>query len=769
MNQLLTARTKLQAFAMGADMVGVANIERWALAPLLISPLGLMPEGKSVIVCAIHHTDAMIEIGGENTPHELGSYSYQFFMNNQLDVISFNMARYLEDLGYKAIPITASNIWRYRQYKGLTSTFAPDMSHIYASVCAGLTEMGYSGIAMSPEYGPRNRFVSIITDAPLVPDPLLPGNTLCDRCGQCEKHCCADATTKEVNGTVALQIEDHTYTFANKNLWRCAWSEHFGLDSEAKIPEVVTEQVILDKLKELGRRGGTMGCCIKYCLPPDKRTWNRSYASAPIRKKNVTPARPNPDRGIQQELLSYAFATGADRVVIQSLDSWKAAGKDLLPLLPDARSLVLFTMNPPAEHPATTRENQAPMGFPLAYSMQNVAFTWAQRLEKLGYSAAPYFLGGLQFEPGKTSMDHVCATAETLFGKTDPATAVTFMITSAELTPADISTSQPALPPGRDLTGTIKKLAREFGADAVGITDVARLNAAINSVRSALDHEPVLDLAETGQLWLSSTVKVNERVRRLHQPEEHLTGARSVIVMAIRTPAESSECLGRRPAEAIGPNTFAQYESQNLLKLAALRLTRALSGWGIRAVAVNDLENSGSLAANPRGPQPNLFCNRISAVCAGLGTLTRGGFVNTAEFGTNVRFLALVTDAELRPDPLANLQELRQRCDSCDSCLSHCTVKAFKPAEANLSVGGQQLSFHPVEQKRCDWALRFGLVAAEGQTWTGSTTDVPVPATITPEALADAMALRDPILRIRPCVAEMCAMACPYTRSQTPV
>src|SRR5690606_15669966 len=147
---------------------------------------------------------------------------------------------------------------------------------------------------------------------------------------------------------------------------------------------------------------------------------------------------------------------------------------------------------------------------------------------------------------------------------------------------------------------------------------------------------------------------------------------------------------------------------------------------------VNDLENSGSQAANPRGPQPNIFCNRISAVCAGLGTLTRGGFVNTADFGTNVRFLALVTDAELPADPLPDLQQLRQRCDGCDRCLSHCTVNAFKPAEAQLSVDGQKLAFHPVEQKRCDWALRFGLVAAEGQSWSGSTTDVPVPAAITP-------------------------------------
>ena len=165
MQSKLTGLVKHYAFALGADLVGVANIERFANAPLMMSPQGIYPEARSVVVCALHHPDGCIEMGGREHPQKMGPYAVQGLMNSHLDHMSYEMARHIEDLGFNAIPIAASNIWRYRNYKGLDAVFAPDMSHIYAAVTAGLSELGYHGISMSPEFGPRNRFVSIITDA----------------------------------------------------------------------------------------------------------------------------------------------------------------------------------------------------------------------------------------------------------------------------------------------------------------------------------------------------------------------------------------------------------------------------------------------------------------------------------------------------------------------------------------------------------------------------------------------------------------------------
>ena len=50
--------------------------------------------------------------------------------------------------------------------------------------------------------------------------------------------------------------------------------------------------------------------------------------------------------------------------------------------------------------------------------------------------------------------------------------------------------------------------------------------------------------------------------------------------------------------------------------------------------------------------------------------------------------------------------------------------------------------------------------------YTGSTSNAPIPGEVTAEALAEGMAKQDTILKFRPCVAEMCMMACPYLRPQ---
>ena len=72
MDNKLTLAVKELAYQLGADLVGVANIERYEDAPIRMSPQGILPTAKSVVVCAVHHPDAAIELGGETHPQEIG-------------------------------------------------------------------------------------------------------------------------------------------------------------------------------------------------------------------------------------------------------------------------------------------------------------------------------------------------------------------------------------------------------------------------------------------------------------------------------------------------------------------------------------------------------------------------------------------------------------------------------------------------------------------------------------------------------------------------
>jgi epoxyqueuosine reductase QueG len=761
----LTAVVKNQAFTLGADLVGVGNIERWDKCPALMSPKGIMPTARAVLVCAIHHTDGMIEMGGESSPHDQGSYLFQMLMNDHLDVISYTMGRFLEDAGYRAVPITASNIWRYRPYKDLTATFAPDMSHIYASVAAGLSEMGYNGLAMTPEYGARNRFVSIITDAPLEPSPLLPGNTLCDRCNMCVKMCPTLATSAEVVGETALEIEDKRYRFANKNLWRCAWAEHFGLSVDLPVPEQVTEENILEMVNTHGLRGGTMGYCLKYCLPKARRSWNKEYSSAPIRRKDSIPAAPEPERGVQERLLAQAMTWGADEVVVEAAADWEARGVNLKALLPDVQSIVLFAVDRPPVTPKSGARHQTEFGYAMGYIGRKCAFFTASALEKLGYSGAPYMVASVQAEPGRKACEQVKDYAAILF-KDRQNTFPCFTLTSARLTPVRRQTVYGPLAPQVDRTAMVKRLALELGADVVGVSSAARLSEIAAQLRPVFDGELILHAKETGRLWLSAGADVTEDHRKVQAPDDHLEGAKSVIVLGIRMPRESVERLAKAPAEAIGPYAFALHQSHRQLRLGVTSLVKVLRGWGVRCAVTDDLCGTGSLAANPRGQHPSAFSNRFAAVAAGLGTLTRGGFVRNPQYGTNLRYVAIVIDAELGEDELADLKGLRRECEAgCRRCLGACSIEAFK-RPVSVTIGRRKLSFTPVEQCRCDWALRYGLVQEEGVKYTGSQSSVPVPEQVTAAALAEGMKQQDKVLKIRPCVAEMCLLACPYTRPQ---
>ncbi|MDD6882964.1 MAG: hypothetical protein PUD50_04570, partial [Eubacteriales bacterium] len=80
MDNKLTIAVKEYAYRLGADLVGIANIERYSGAPLKMSPQGILPTAKSVIVCAVHHPDAAIELDGEIHPQVMGPYRIQYIM-----------------------------------------------------------------------------------------------------------------------------------------------------------------------------------------------------------------------------------------------------------------------------------------------------------------------------------------------------------------------------------------------------------------------------------------------------------------------------------------------------------------------------------------------------------------------------------------------------------------------------------------------------------------------------------------------------------------
>jgi ferredoxin len=79
-------------------------------------------------------------------------------------------------------------------------------------------EIGYSKVFLTPEFGPRQRFGAIMTNAPLEPDPIFEGH-LCDRCMRCAKTCSGRAIS--TTETVKIRVAGHDVEWGKLDEMSC--------------------------------------------------------------------------------------------------------------------------------------------------------------------------------------------------------------------------------------------------------------------------------------------------------------------------------------------------------------------------------------------------------------------------------------------------------------------------------------------------------------------------------------------------------------------
>jgi epoxyqueuosine reductase QueG len=72
----------------------------------------------------------------------------------------------LEKRGFKAFVIQPTTPYYAQEFRGV-------ISHRHAAIRAGLGVFGKNNLVLTKEFGPRQRFCTVLTDAELVPDPPL--------------------------------------------------------------------------------------------------------------------------------------------------------------------------------------------------------------------------------------------------------------------------------------------------------------------------------------------------------------------------------------------------------------------------------------------------------------------------------------------------------------------------------------------------------------------------------------------------------------------
>jgi epoxyqueuosine reductase len=183
------------ALGHGMDLCGIASVDRFQESPQGRHPCDILPGCKSVIVIGVRLLDGAVqanfrafEDGRRDLKGLYGTYGYAMLPNFALTYACYAVAQFIErNTGACSTPCSTGPM-----------TNGAQLSLRHAAVAAGLGEFSWSGLIVTPEFGPRIRFGVILTTLKLEPDPLYTGKQLCnpEKCGICASVCPTAALSK---------------------------------------------------------------------------------------------------------------------------------------------------------------------------------------------------------------------------------------------------------------------------------------------------------------------------------------------------------------------------------------------------------------------------------------------------------------------------------------------------------------------------------------------------------------------------------------------
>jgi epoxyqueuosine reductase len=169
----------------GADLVGIADLA--FLDGIQTEPADLLKGYRRAISIGVRLADGVLDpIEDRPTP----IYQQHYLKANLLlDDIALRVANYIQARGSKTLPIPASQLLDKENWTSY-------ISHKAVAIAAGVGWQGKSLLVVSPDFGPRIRLVTILTDAAIKPD--RPQKNRCGRCSFCSDACPVGAI-KNVN------------------------------------------------------------------------------------------------------------------------------------------------------------------------------------------------------------------------------------------------------------------------------------------------------------------------------------------------------------------------------------------------------------------------------------------------------------------------------------------------------------------------------------------------------------------------------------------
>ena len=210
----LRRTVKEKALSLGAHLVGIAPMTRMDGAPPEFHPGRFLPEAACMISLAfrINRGVQQLHLRGES-PMAFSRFA-GLEPKIRLDDAALDLANFLEDAGHLSLPMPANQY--YDQ-----STGRAEISHKHVAMAAGVGRLGRGGFLVTPEHGGAVQLTTVLTTAPLRPDPVLEEDP-CEGCPQpCVSICPVGAISPDRDRVFVMDGREYRYGWLS--YLKCQW------------------------------------------------------------------------------------------------------------------------------------------------------------------------------------------------------------------------------------------------------------------------------------------------------------------------------------------------------------------------------------------------------------------------------------------------------------------------------------------------------------------------------------------------------------------
>jgi len=167
---------------LGADLCGIASVERFQDAPSGFNPLDIYSNCKSVIVFA-----KRVPAGSLLTESCVPYTHVNNIVTQEVDIIGVELCLVLEDSGVETVPIPSDDPSEYWEIENQYAKGILSLRH--AGYLAGLGVMGKNTLLINEKYGNMIQIGAILVDIKLESDPIADFTVCMENCSLCIDKC----------------------------------------------------------------------------------------------------------------------------------------------------------------------------------------------------------------------------------------------------------------------------------------------------------------------------------------------------------------------------------------------------------------------------------------------------------------------------------------------------------------------------------------------------------------------------------------------------